>query len=189
MYGNHNSSRPFEGKEFPFILGKLCRSFLFKNCSFLSSDVREGSGRSTLARQLSSPNVYTLESSFCGPENESVHFTIKHLEEIGRSFCEALDIYFQSYIRDHLIDAAKKGKYSFESDNEKSTMAERQSICQELYKNKMLLTERINSENSQGSEEEVEEENIVTETAVKKFLLRSTGKSYSPKRIRDVPLT
>lgn len=62
-------------------------------------------------------NVYTLESSFCGPEYENIHFSVQHFEQLGKTFCEALMIYFEPYIKDKYFQAAIKNKFQFEDDH------------------------------------------------------------------------
>jgi len=68
-------------------VSKLFQGFSFKDCSFLSMDVREGSSRSVLSEELEIANVFTLESSFCGPDHENIHFSVQHFEQLGRTFC------------------------------------------------------------------------------------------------------
>ena len=62
---------------------------------------------------MSHSNIYTLESSFCGPEYDNIHFTVRHFEELGEKFCEALLISFKDKLKEMQIDAAMKEKSYF----------------------------------------------------------------------------
>lgn len=83
-------------------------------------DIREGSSRSVLSEELEIANVFTLESSFCGPDHENIHFSVQHFEQLGRTFCEALIIYFQPCIKEQYFQAAIKNKFLFEDDHKES---------------------------------------------------------------------
>ena len=165
VYGCHNPRRPFEGKEFPFLISKLFEGFSFKCCSFLKKDVREGSSRSVLSRELRIGDVFTLENSFCGPSYEDIHFTVKHFNDLGCRFGEALILYFKPVIKQKVLQYNVKNKTGtvIEDVFSEGDDQQRSHHLDELYKNKSVLLEKVNSENSQGSDQEVEEENIFVE--------------------------
>lgn len=101
--------------------------------------------------------MFTLESSFCGPDHENIHFSVQHFEQLGRTFCEALIIYFQPCIKEQYFQAAIKNKFLFEDDHKESMNTRaRTDYFEELYQDRTCLFERVNSENSQGSEPEIE---------------------------------
>lgn len=86
-YGCHDKTAPYACRELPFILSKLHQAFSFKDCNFAIQKMREGTARISLYRSLNIPNIFTLESSFCGPSFEDSHFNQAHLKEIGSSLC------------------------------------------------------------------------------------------------------
>lgn len=92
---------------------------------------------------------------------------------------------FQPYIKDQYFQASLVNKYSFDVECEKSDQ-DRAGIFQELYKNKSCLVERVNSENSQGSEQEVEDDNIINDSVIKEFVHLSRRASCSPKKIKFI---
>lgn len=99
VYGCHDERHPKSGKEFPLLMSKLFKSFSFKDCSFLDMEEEEGTSRTVLSKELRHCDIFALESSFCGPEHENIHFTVRHFEELGEKFCEALLIYFKEKIK------------------------------------------------------------------------------------------
>ncbi len=48
---------------------------------------KKGTSRITLNKDLNTPNIFTLESSFCGPDCEEVHFGVNDFELIGKKIC------------------------------------------------------------------------------------------------------
>lgn len=78
IYGCHNNSNPRNGKEFPLLMSKIFKAFSFKDCSFLDMEEEEGTSRTVLSKELRHCDIYALESSFCGPEYENIHFTVRH---------------------------------------------------------------------------------------------------------------
>ncbi|KAL4486341.1 hypothetical protein ABPG72_007127 [Tetrahymena utriculariae] len=94
-YGCHDKKKPFECREFPFIISKLNSSFSFKDCNFKVQKNREGTARIALYKSLGIPNIYTIESSFCGDSYLNTHFTVEHLKEMGHSICQSILMKFQ----------------------------------------------------------------------------------------------
>jgi hypothetical protein len=83
-------------RELPFLLSKLHAPFSFGDCNFLVQRSKQGTARVALYNGLGIPNVFTLESSFCGPSYEDVHFSQNDLEIMGSRMCLAFLIYFSS---------------------------------------------------------------------------------------------
>ena len=89
-YGCFNKDKPMACKEFPFLLSKMHQYFSFKDCNFQVQKSKEGTARISMWKELGRiPNVFTLESSFCGPNREDIHFSISDLEMMGQKICEA----------------------------------------------------------------------------------------------------
>lgn len=61
-----------------------------------------------MAQEVFNNNVFTLESSFCGPEYENIHFTVRHFEELGEKFCEAILLTFRDRMKENHIQAAMR---------------------------------------------------------------------------------
>lgn len=75
IYGCHKKSNPFATREFPWILSKLCKNFSYRSCAFTNSTDKFGTARVSLFKILKLPNIYTLETSFCGPNKSSFHWS------------------------------------------------------------------------------------------------------------------
>jgi hypothetical protein len=57
--------------------------FSYKDCNFLVNKSKKGTARIALWEGLKIPNIFTLESSFCGPSYENIHFSQKDFEKMG----------------------------------------------------------------------------------------------------------
>jgi hypothetical protein len=55
-------------------------------------DAKEGTARIALWREINSPNIFTLESSFCGSTQNNFHFSTRDLEEMGQKILQAVYI-------------------------------------------------------------------------------------------------
>ena len=95
-----------------------------------------------------------MESSFCGPEHEDIHFTIRHFEDLGEKFCEAILFTFREKIKEMNICAAMKNKSHFDvpPDSSCDSQLEYESLIDLEEIDDMTFRERVNSENSQGEE-------------------------------------
>ena len=71
MYGNSLKSDPLTSRLFPYILSKLSPVFHYPYCKFTITKSKEATLRVALHRELQLPCVYTLESSFLGPDTVS----------------------------------------------------------------------------------------------------------------------
>ena len=90
MYGCTIHSQPHVTRLFPFILSKICPAFCYRGCTFGIHPTKETTLRVAFFKDLEVPNVYTLETSFCGPVSPRLHFTTSDLKSIGTSLCLAL---------------------------------------------------------------------------------------------------
>ena len=93
-YGCELAGRPEATRAFPFILSKISPLFIYKYCSFKMQASKEATMRISMFKELRVPEIYTLEASFCGPDN-GPHFTTGHLREMGHQFCQALLVHFE----------------------------------------------------------------------------------------------
>ena len=78
---------------FPRLLADCCAHFSLGGCSFKVLRSKETAGRVVVWRQLSLPNSFTREASFCGADfgpGAGRHYTIANLREMGASFVPAL---------------------------------------------------------------------------------------------------
>ena len=95
-YGCHNRANPFESREFPFILSKVNPHFSFLDSNFCVQKNKEGTARVAVWRHTGIHNIFTIESSFCGPKEKNVHFNSADLVRMGSDICRAILIHFDS---------------------------------------------------------------------------------------------
>jgi cytosolic carboxypeptidase protein 2/3 len=96
MYGNNFQDNPVATRVFPYILSKLCGHFSFEDCRFSSCASKESTARVAMWRELNIPNVFTMETSFCGADIGPLHdkhFQLDHLTQTGHSLLKALLVY------------------------------------------------------------------------------------------------
>lgn len=81
-------------KVFPKILSEnYPEAFSFQECNFKVQRSKESTARVVVWRELGLANSFTLEASFAGPSegaHQGAHFSIAHLEGMGRATCEAI---------------------------------------------------------------------------------------------------
>ena len=78
---------------FPRLLADCCAHFSQSACSYKVLKSKETTGRVVVWRQLSLPNSFTLEASFCGADfgpGAGGHYSIDNLKEMGAAFVPAL---------------------------------------------------------------------------------------------------
>ena len=81
---------------FPAILDKCPFSnnlFSYKDCTFNVGKGRESTARVVVARELLVKNSYTIESSYCGPDEGPLartQFSTKHLEMVGIGLADTM---------------------------------------------------------------------------------------------------
>ena len=100
MYGcetqNKGNMARNNEKIFPLLFSKRTKHFEFADCNFTIHKDKESTGRVVVCKDLMVQNSFTLESSFCGPQNgeySDCHFTPDQLVIIGEDFCRTLHKY------------------------------------------------------------------------------------------------
>ena len=82
MYGCNFPNAPEETRIFPYMLSKLCPYFYFNYSRFGVQKSKEKTARIVLFKEMKIPNIFTMESSFCGNDkgpHAGKHFTRKNL--------------------------------------------------------------------------------------------------------------
>jgi hypothetical protein len=97
MYGVEEKNRPKPTvRLFPALLDKNPFSdalFSFKDCTFNVGKGRESTARVVVARELLVKHSYTVESSYCGPDEGPLactQFSTKHLEMVGIGMADTI---------------------------------------------------------------------------------------------------
>lgn len=109
MYGNTDPKCPEATRIFPYLMSKIAGSHIFsyEYSRFKVQRCKEYTARVTLWREIKTPNIFTLEASFCGPkpdgsnliakpldgENLNYHYTVADLMEVGTKLCQTLLYY------------------------------------------------------------------------------------------------
>jgi hypothetical protein len=161
MYGCHNFSIPEQTRVFPLLLSRLSEPFEFPLCSFKMQKTKESTLRITMFKELSIPNVFTLESSFAGHNDH--HFSAIDLMDLGRDLCLALL------------------KYSEDSGVHRSLLSQELITKPEL----MQENENFSDSDSEPSEDELDPQvlqDLLPKTRVKRSkLLKNDKKKKSSK--------
>uniref|UniRef100_H3HCE7 Peptidase M14 domain-containing protein n=1 Tax=Phytophthora ramorum TaxID=164328 RepID=H3HCE7_PHYRM len=82
---------------FPMIVARHAPCFSFANCDFSMHKSKATTARVVVHQELGVTNSYTLEASFCGPDfgvRKDTQFSTWDLEEMGRSWCQSLLVYY-----------------------------------------------------------------------------------------------
>jgi hypothetical protein len=98
MYGNNYSEQPHKTRLFPYLLSKLCDYFSFEDCRFSNQLCKESTARVAMWRELNIPNVFTMESSFCGADRGELcnkEFGTQDLILAGEKVLLCLLVYFK----------------------------------------------------------------------------------------------
>ena len=170
MYGNNYRLNPEATRLFPYMMSKICPTFAFEKCSFLMQRGKEATARMAMFKELNIPAVYTLEASFCGPDQgpkKGLHFTTTDLMEAGRAIFRALLLYCDISPPKPLKQAVEKEvAQTLASSLYHKTMS-RQTCVKELIENSELLRVGDNSgafsacdSDSEPSEDNLAEEEI-----------------------------
>lgn len=154
MYGCNNPSSPEDTRLFPLILSKLSTNFRYDLCSFKMQKFRESTLRISMFNELKIPNVFTLETSFCG--SNGFHYTINDLMSMGKTLCMAL------LVNCNLSNSILEIRVT------------KQDIIDELKQNKHLLEE--NPDNFSDSDSDPSEDNL-EEEILKNFIPYSFKKN------------
>lgn len=98
MYGCQGQTLE-DSRLFPFILGALNPFFIYSDSRFGNQKSKESTARMALFNELRMhPNIYTMESSFCGNDQgpfAKYHFSTENLMQTGVDFCRSLLISHQ----------------------------------------------------------------------------------------------
>jgi len=117
-------------------LSRLSQNFVYPYCSFKMQKNKGSTMRITMFNELGIPNVFTLESSFCG--NNGTHFGVEELMEMGKDICLGLFKYCGDKVYKEIV-------------------------CDELKQNSELMIENtliVSDSDSEPSEDELEAEII-----------------------------
>jgi hypothetical protein len=96
---------------FPMIVAKNSDFFSFKSCDFKVQKSKLNTARVVVNHELGVINSYTLEASFCGPDfgaRKDTQFSTIDLEEMGKSWCKSLLIYFGLLPQVRRLDKKRK---------------------------------------------------------------------------------
>lgn len=159
MYGCTVPSQPHVTRLFPFILSKLCPAFSYRSCTFGIHPSKETTLRVAFFKDLEVANVYTLETSFCGPAAPRLHFTTSALKAIGVSLCLAL---VANYSETTLVPAGL-------------TSISRQKVLQELMSDKELLLQGEDQDQS-GSDSDPSEDDMSPEVMTQLLPIKAAPK-------------
>ncbi|DAZ92918.1 TPA: hypothetical protein N0F65_011323 [Lagenidium giganteum] len=94
---------------FPMIVARNSELFSFDSCDFKVHKSKLNTARVVVNHELGVINSYTLEASFCGPDfgpRKDTQFSTLDLEEMGRTWCQSLLIYFDLLPQVRTIDTA-----------------------------------------------------------------------------------
>ena len=188
-------------------MSKVLDYFSYDNSRFNTHKSKEATSRVAMWRELKIPAVYTMESSFCGPEIGALagmHFTTEHLMDAGRKLCLALLIYCDVDVPRSLkeMQVAKKKKKANKSQQvtieqiewdiaEELKIYTRKSLIAELMADKKLLysgSKDDGGEDGGGSDSDPSEDNMEEEEIAKiiPIKLNPSKKKQDAKKI--VPL-
>ncbi|KAF1314693.1 hypothetical protein FI667_g16455, partial [Globisporangium splendens] len=93
---------------FPMVVAKNSHFFSFASCDFKVHKSKVNTARVVVNHELGVINSYTLEASFCGPDfgpRKDTQFSTWDLEEMGKSWCQSLLIYFDLVAEVKMLDA------------------------------------------------------------------------------------
>ncbi|KAG6968669.1 hypothetical protein JG688_00005686 [Phytophthora aleatoria] len=96
---------------FPMIVARHARHFSFANCDFSVHKSKMTTARVVVNQELGVTNSYTLEASFCGPDfgaRKGTQFSTWDLEEMGRSWCQSLIVYYGLTCQVKALDLERK---------------------------------------------------------------------------------
>jgi len=162
MYGCNIPKKPEETRIFPYILDKLCPYFYFNYSRFGVQKSKESTARVVLFKALQCPNIFTLESSFCGNEHgpyKDKHFTREDLQCVGKDLCRTILAYTGLKVPDDLelpFDKFNTDKSATGKNFKEDMMNIKSLIWNELKEHKELIEEG-NGDSSWGSDDEPSE--------------------------------
>jgi len=139
-------------------MGKICPYFYFNYSRFGVQKSKESTARIVLFKSLKIPNIFTMESSFCGNEHgpfKDKHFTREDLMQVGKDLCKSILAYTGLKIPDGIDippDLFKNSEAPETSKVYKEDQNIKNFIINELKENKELIEEG-DGESSAGSDE------------------------------------
>ncbi|GMF21063.1 unnamed protein product [Phytophthora lilii] len=95
---------------FPMIVARHAPCFSFTSCDFSVHKSKLTTARVVVNQELGVTNSYTLEASFCGPDfgvHKDTQFSTWNLEEMGRSWCQSLLVYYGLTAQVKALDAER----------------------------------------------------------------------------------
>lgn len=108
---------------FPMIVAKNSHFFSFASCDFKVHKSKLNTARVVVNHELGVINSYTLEASFCGPDfgpRKDTQFSTWDLEDMGKSWCQSLLIYFDLVAEVKALDAQREQELAILLRNQKS---------------------------------------------------------------------
>lgn len=94
---NSPAPSPLSERIFPLLMQENSESFAFRNCRFKVQKSKASTSRVVCWRQMGIHNSYTIEASFCGPDDggkNGIHFDIVQLEAMGKCICLSIHSQF-----------------------------------------------------------------------------------------------
>ena len=146
MYGCNVYDSPEETRLMPFLLSKICPFFSFSYSKFGNQKSKEATARVALFNEVKIPNIFTMESSFCGMNQgpyAHYHFSTDNLMQTGRDFCRILLIYCTiqspgSIISTIVSDIMTLYKhYKNENEGKEKTQRDQETDSMKLFEDKI----------------------------------------------------
>lgn len=110
---------------FPMIVAKNSHFFSFASCDFKVHKSKLNTARVVVNHELGVINSYTLEASFCGPDfgpRKDTQFSTRDLEDMGKSWCQSLLIYFDLVADVKALDAQREQELALTLCNQKQAV-------------------------------------------------------------------
>ncbi|RLN91604.1 hypothetical protein BBJ28_00010017 [Nothophytophthora sp. Chile5] len=110
---SYSASVKTDPRVFPMIVARHAPSFSFASCDFKVHKSKMNTARVVVHQELGVANSYTLEASFCGPDfgvHKDTQFSTWDLEEMGRSWCQSLLVYYGLLAQVKALDAAREAQ-------------------------------------------------------------------------------
>ena len=153
---------------FPYILDKINPYFHFPYSKFGVQKSKDSTARVALFKEMRIPNIFTLESTFCGNDkgpNAGKHINQSALESIGRDLCRSLLLYCGIQVPDQFGVETKTEGESPAMPSKKyteDTLAIKSQLLNELKGNTELINKGEGSSSS-GSDDAPSEDNLDAE--------------------------
>ena len=147
MYGCNFPKAPEETRLFPYMLSKICPYFYFNYSKFGVQKSKDSTARVALFKDLKIPNIFTMESSFCGNDqgpHAGKHFTRSALECVGADLCRTLLLYCGLSVPENmnLNPVSQEEGVEEEKKNESPTLP-RKKFKEDTFSVKQLLLKEL----------------------------------------------